>query len=353
MYYFSCDKIERMRIKWYLVTFCIMSVLVCGVFYKYDTQYTSHSGNVFRYNLLQYPIGTFAYPEIVYNVEDSVLIPEDRWFALKTNHTSLDEDEYITCNLSLVIIDIDISNISQVLINATSADNPDPNEKLDYDYPNLFSEKYNLSLYQSGKDVKGNHSFTMHPPYVYKDEEVYFKDFVYYFFQIEVGLNLASSKVEVVLTIETDIIELCSSCSEDYDYSYTISESTELFTNNYLAVMAAVMLFSYLFLLALSFVWQKFEPVNIMFILYLFVGIIALFWYIGEAWATKGVSAGVDLSWLNFLVPQLTYILLIIICVFQWSFTIGMILGIMFFITKAFSALFMASNIAGFSGGGG
>ncbi len=112
---------------------------------------------------------------------------------------------------------------------------------------------------------------------------------------------------------------------------------------------AFILLLAYLFILALGFVWQKLDIVSAMVIIYVVIGIILLLWYISYSLNDDATAIGLP-SFFNMDWPGglnvLRDIMIIVLAVFQWFFSIGMVLALMLIMTFAFGKLFGFSQAA-------
>ncbi len=130
-----------------------------------------------------------------------------------------------------------------------------------------------------------------------------------------------------------------------------------------LALTGFILLMMYLFILVLCFVWQRFNIVQFMIIVYILLGIILLFWYV--SWAANpsveetedgvngvedrlgvGFPFNVEWKWTIINFDPIRIILLIIITFVQWAILILIPLLIMTKITMVFGNLFKADEAA-------
>jgi hypothetical protein len=121
--------------------------------------------------------------------------------------------------------------------------------------------------------------------------------------------------------------------------------------NEYLITAGVIMFLTYMIIFVASLIWQKFEIAGFIYLLYVFISIIILFWYILEVIANPSVLdfPFIDRNW-GFL-NSLKSFIIITLSIFQWTFTIGIILVIMFIITKSLGALFSLEKMNGNDGG--
>lgn len=112
-----------------------------------------------------------------------------------------------------------------------------------------------------------------------------------------------------------------------------------------LLIAGFVIILSYILILALSFVWQKFDIAAYIFILYTIICIVLLFWYV--TWGMENPTEIIgnpifELDW-SVLAVNLNPVkdfLIAIIAIQQWVFSIGIILVVMLLITKTFTSVF-------------
>ncbi len=345
IYYFTFDKDLRKKYRYYVIGIVIIiSAISIDLFYFNYTE-RNHSGNIF-YENSNSAINTGNIFEADNFNFDTIMLPDDdKFYVIQTNYFG---NTNLSIDLTLLETNIDY------IINCTF--------DIYYYYDNNIEELKMLAigneiiLNNTSNHLIGKNIITyISNQYSYEQINYVFKIYIKTdptesIYSLSAIINFQTNIDEDIYNLKYTYQRISSNYFSGLLYSGSLGYGVTLIKGgNTISVAATVILITYLFIFGLSFIWQKFEIAHLLLIVYVVIGILLLFWYI--FWAVTGHYSDMGLNpdtinfW-RFWVKDIVDLIIVIIAVFQWAFTVGLVLGIMFLITKAVSAMFMADKMS-------
>ncbi|MGQ4876695.1 MAG: hypothetical protein ACP6IY_21720 [Promethearchaeia archaeon] len=349
-YFFILEKRKRKRAKWYILTFIMIASTIFTTIFSTNLIRYNHKGNIYyekssRFN--EASLYSFNWDK------DKIIFPsESELFRVSI----YDFEGYTLFNINLTLF-CKIEDIKKVMVNMSYYyDGEIDNIKIISN--NIKKFEFNL---KEREYVLG--SITIN--FTAKQYDHYKINYLFIIYVILANKNI--NELRAIITFG------CNKDDEKIKYDYFVPsgyarnyEGQAYFDSNYmniligkgiLPVAAFILLFSYLFILGLSFIWQRFDLANFMIIIYVVMGIILLFWYI--TWALDGNASrlglpevfdqewkvkGIVVEYLN--LESLRMIIILYVAIVQWCFTILMVLSLMTIVTYAFDKVFAIDKIS-------
>ncbi|MHA1250174.1 MAG: hypothetical protein ACTSRP_09320 [Candidatus Helarchaeota archaeon] len=357
--------------KFYIFSYTIIAILILSIIISNKIALDSHEGNVYKdVSKSPYYSGSLTpYDNLDKKYFD---FPDGKYYY--NIRTNMSEPLNLTAKIELFGIKYeDIKSSTALLFYFYE------------DYNNIkLGEMVNFTLKQADdQNLIGNVFFNF---YTEKHSHHYINYIIK--FLIEVNDPLKIKKIYSIIEFNSSLNNL------EYGYfegSRAIPEGAltsgmeVLVAPPILYNYAFVLLFAYLFIVVLCFIFQRFNLAKFMVVIYILIGFILLFWYVswgienpermglGFPWTTSWDFSWLDPNtWINSFTnwisnwlddnPDEDYaiennnasvlnmewlraIMLTIIAILQWTFSIGIVLIIMIQITAAFNNIFSVDMV--------
>ncbi len=344
-YFFILDsKEKRKKARWYIITYLMITGIVFGTMLSAYMAKLNHEGNTFYETTSTINEGSlygFNWEE-----RDVLGIPDNELFKARTNYFGGTQ-----FNINLDLNKGSLEDFKRISVKTWYYYDSDIDEMRTL----RGEEDFIMEEQNEGLSGNVNINFTI---------DQYSHHHINYLFRIYLYLE----DISEIDTVSSRIV-FNANISAIYELEYSYYMPSFLFPGDYnepsqdnwtyeeedtdmnilsgapiIFFAAFILLLSYLFLLGLGIIWQKFDIMNFMIIVYAVIAIILLFWYI--SWGLSGHATDMGLpemfnaeEWI-FGLTWLRNIIIIIIGLFQWLFSVGTVLGIMMIVTIGFSRLF-------------